>query len=231
MGAGLLVLAPGAIQAQLEKVSISGTMYEQGAQTDNGATTTTKPPAKVTITTEGLLKQLIADEFAEGNLSTGVVPKDAVLSFNGAGFEIDTNNNTYVNVSDIMKWNVTGQNDITAGSFLDVNGQGTPPFTQANYYVVTITYNDSSSTGALQFTVTGLATVSQSATNPNSETGKFTQAGSISFVDGAGEGAIVPDSGPESGQSVPFVMAGVTITGSGKMADNDGNGSNTDRRK
>ena len=173
LAAGLLVLAP-AIHAQvLAKVSITATVYEQGARNDNNTTTTVKPATKVAWTTATLLKQLAADEFSEGNLlttsgataSSATLPAGATLKFNGTGFEIDAGSNKLADVSDIMTWTVSGQNDINSGSFSDANGAGTPPDSTSDMYIVTVAFNDSSATGALSFTVSGLGTVKGAGTN------------------------------------------------------------------
>jgi hypothetical protein len=192
-------------------------MYLQGPTTDNNTTTTIKSPSKPSITTASLLKQLIADEYAEGNLSSTTLP-GAKLDFNGTGFEIDQGANEAVDVSDILTWDVSGQNDISAGNYSDANGQGTPPYSQTDYYLVTVTYNSpSSSTSPLTFTVTGLATVTGKTTNPNGKTGNYTQSGSISFSDGTGEG---------TNPNGSFVLTGVTMTASGSVTENNGNGTN-----
>jgi hypothetical protein len=181
-------------------------MYAQGSTSDNNTTTTIKAPAKTAVTTATLLKQLATDEASAGNLSSATLPKGAVLNFNGSGFEIDVGTNMLVDVSDIITWTVSGQNDISAGSYLDANGQGTPPYSQTDYYLVTVAYDDTSSTGALKFTVTGLATVTGKATNPNTKTGNYTQSGTVSLANGTGEG---------SNASGNFVLTGVTMTASG----------------
>ncbi len=224
LAGALLSLAPGQIEAQtynpLEKVLISGTMYVQGATSDNGTTTTIKGPSKSSITTEMLLKQLVQDEFANGNASftSATVPKGAVLNFNGSGFEIDQGGNQLADVSgdSILTWTISGQNDISTGSYSDNNGQGTPPYSQTDYYLVTIEYNSpSNSPSPLAFTVTGLAAVAGKSTNPNVTTGNYTQTGSVSFSNGTGEG---------TNPNGPLVVTGVTLTGSGSVKTNDGNG-------
>jgi len=202
-------------------------MYEQGATTDlpvaNPTTTTIKAPTKVSITTALLLKQLAADENANGNVNfpTATPPRGAVLYFNGSGFEIDQGTNQLADVTgdSIMSWSQSGQNDISAGSYSDANGQGSPPYTQTDYYLVTVTYTSPSSntTNPLNFTVTGLATVTGKATNPNGRTGNYTQSGSISFSDGTGEG---------SNANGSFVLTGVTMTASGSATENSGTGTN-----
>jgi hypothetical protein len=124
-----------------------------------------------------------------------------------------------VDVSDVLTWNVTGQNDISSGSYSIVGGPGSPPYSQTDYYLVTVQYNDSDSTGALNFSVTGLATVTGKATNPNSKSGNYTQSATISFQDGTGEGTITTN-------STPFVLTGFTITASGSETENTGTGTN-----
>ncbi len=193
----------------LEKVSITATVIEQGATKDNGTTTTTKAPTKVSWITTTLLKQLAADEFAEGKLLSATLPAGAKLDFNGTGFEIDQGSKELVDVSDILTWTVSGQKDISgAGTYLDAKGQGIPPFNQTDHYLVTVAYNGSNSTGALTFTVTGLATVMGKAANPNPNTG-YTLSGTVSLADGTGAGVNA------NGQ---FILTGFTISASGSEA-------------
>jgi hypothetical protein len=220
----MLALAPGQIEAQtyiaLERVSISATGYQQGSTSSNATTSTTKPPVKFSITTGKLLEQLVADEFSYGNrqFTSAVVPRGAVLNFNGSGFEIDQGTNQLADVSadGILAWSVSGQNDINTGSFLNANGQGTPPYNQTDYYLATVTYaSPPSSFNSLFFTLTGLATVTGRATNPIARTGNYTLFGSVSFSDGTGEGEN-PDG--------PFVLTGFTMTASGSVKANNGQG-------
>jgi len=112
---------------------------------------------------------------------------------------------------------------------MDANGAGMPPFTQTDYYLVTVVYDDSGSTGALVFSVTGLETFTAKATNPNARTGKYTQSGSISLQDGTGEGTITPATGSLAGTAIPFVLTGFTATASGSAAENTGNGTSEQR--
>jgi len=129
-----------------------------------------------------------------------------------------------VDVSDILSYSQTGNNDISSGTYTDANGAGVPPFTQSDYYLVTVGYDDSSSTGALVFSVTGLATVSATATKPNAKTGNYTQSASFSLQDGTGEGTITPASGSLAGTAIPFVLTGFTVTASGSAIGNTGTG-------
>jgi hypothetical protein len=234
--AGFSLALPGTVHAQaqlLERISLSATMYEASATTngvdvgtDNGTSTTTKAPTRSTITAATLLKQLALDEYSEGNWTNSKFPANATLDYNGSGFAVYQGTNPLVDVSDILSYTQSGQNDISSGTYTDANGQGAPPFTQTDYYLVTIAYNDSSSTGALGFTVTGLATVTSKATNPNTKTGNYTQSGSFSLQDGTGEGTITPASGSLAGTAIPFVLTGFTATASGSSAGNTGTGSN-----
>ena len=217
----MVPLAPAQIEAQvLEKISFSGTMYLQGATKDNNTTTTIKAPSKSSITTGWLLKQLVADECSYGNtqFKNASVPNGAVLNFNGSGFEIDQGATQLADVSadGILAWSESGQNDISTGSFSITNGQGIPPYSQTDYYLVTVTYaSPPTSSNSLLFTVTGLATVTGKATNPNAKTGNYTQSASVSFSDGTGEGENL---------NGPFVLTGVTMTASGSAKANNGQG-------
>jgi len=226
--------APRTVHAQeqlLEKISVSATMYEASATTngvdtgvDNGTSTTTKAPTKTSITTATLLKQLALDENSEGNWTSTKFPANAILDFNGSGFGVYEGTNELVDVSDILSYSQTGNNDISSGTYTDANGAGVPPFTQSDYYLVTVGYDDSSSTGALVFSVTGLATVSATATKPNAKTGNYTQSASFSLQDGTGEGTITPASGSLAGTATPFVLTGFTVTASGSAIGNTGTG-------
>lgn len=227
--AGSLNLSVLSLHAQiLEKISLSATLYTQGATNDNTTTTTIKSPVKSTITTANLLKQLAADENFEGNWASNSFPSSAKLDFNGTGFEIDQGTNELLDVSDMLTWTVSGQNDITAGNFLDANGapsagQGTPPFNETDMYLVTIAYNSSGTgNGNLTFTATGLATLTEKAGSANATTGNYTESGTLSLSDGTGEGV------DASGN---FVMTGITITASGESTQNDGSGTDKKSRK
>ena len=220
----MIPLAPAQIDAQtlLEKISISGTAYQQGATSTNATTSTTKPPSKFSFTKAKILEQLVADEYSYGNFTSASVPKGAVLNFNGTGFEIDQGSNQLADVSadGILAWSESGQNDINAGAFLEANGPGTsaPPYNQTDYYLATVTYaSPPTSSNSWFFTVTGLATVTEKTTNPNQTTGNYTQSASVSFSDGTGEG---------ENSNGPFVVTGFTITGSGSGKANDGQGTN-----
>jgi hypothetical protein len=231
--AGFSLALPGTLHAQepLEKISVSATIIEASVSTngvdtgtDNGTSTTTKAPTKSSITTATLLKQLALDENNEGNWTSTKFPANATLDYNGSGFAVYQGANELVDVSDIISYSQTGQNDISSGTYTDANGAGSPPYSQTDYYLVTVVYNDSSSTGALGFTVTGLATVTGKATTPNARTGNYTQSGTFSLQDGTGEGMITPASGSLAGTSIPFVLTGFTVTASGSATENTGNG-------
>jgi hypothetical protein len=209
--ASLWLAVPGTLRAQdvLEKMSISATTYDQSTNsTDNGTTSTTKAPSKGSITTATLLKDL---ELVEGT----TFPSGATLVFNGDGFEVDKGTNFSLDVSDALTYTISGQNDISTGSFSDANGPESAPFTQTDYYLVTVAYTGANYT----FTVTGLATVTGKATAPNGKTGNYTQSGTIAVQDGTGEGTVTI-----SGNSVPFVMTGFTMSASGSEAENSGTG-------
>jgi hypothetical protein len=219
--AGMSLAAPATVLAQeiLAKVSVSGTMYEQSTNTtDNNLTTATKAPTKISLTTATLLKQLALDEYSEQNWTASNFPANASLVFNGTGFEVDQGTNQLVDVSDILTWTVSGHNDVSTSSFSDANGQGSPPYAQTDYFLATVVYNGSNFTGALNFSVTGLATVTGKATNPNSRTGNFTQSASLSLQDGTGEGTITTN-------YTPFVLTGFTISAGGSVPENNGSGS------
>jgi hypothetical protein len=203
---GLWLALPGILQAQLEKVTITATIYEQGAQSDNGHTTTISPPTKHPVTTVNFLEQLAKDEAAEGRWGGGHFPAGAQLVYNGSGFEIAQGTNELVDVSDILTVAFNGQNDVTNGSYLDAKGSGTAPFTSSNYKLVTLAYDDSSSTGELTFSVTGLGILTATATTPNARTGSFKQSETFSLQDGTGEGTLT---------GTPFVVTGFTLTASG----------------
>ncbi|MGD1086855.1 MAG: hypothetical protein ABSA47_19130 [Verrucomicrobiota bacterium] len=236
--AGFSLALPGIVHAQelLEKISVSATMYEASATTngvdtgvDNGTSTTTKAPTRTFLTTATLLKQLALDENSENQWTNTKFPANATLDYNGSGFAVYEGTNELVDVSDILSYTTTGKNDISSGTYTDANGAGMPPFSQSDYYLVTVVYDDSSSTGALVFSVTGLATVTAKATNPNAKTGKYTQSGSISLQDGTGEGTIILTSGPQAGTAAPFVLTGFTATASGSATGNTGNGTSEQR--
>jgi hypothetical protein len=207
---GLLAMIPTSLSAQpLEKVALSATAYAaNGLSTNNGTTFLTKSAIQKTITTKDILKQLTHDEYKENNLPSKKLPKDAVLNFNGTGFEIDLGTNLLVDVSDILTFKVTGTNDIPgAGTYSDATGAGNPPFTKTDIYLATITFNDTASTGKMQFTFTGTAIVTRGAPAPNPKTGRYTATGSLDFTRATGEG--------QTDDLGPIVLTGFTLTASG----------------
>ncbi len=203
---------PGTLRAQvLEKVSISATIYLQGATSDKKGVTTIAGPTKQTVSTVNLLESLAKDEYAEGNYPNTRFPSTAVLHYYGGGFEVDERTSVLVDVSDILTLTITGQNDITNGNYTDVKGPGTPPSTQTAYQIVTLAYTSSTGASGLGFTVTGLGELTQKGGTPNAKTGKFTQTDSVSLQDGTGEGTL---------NGVEFVITGFTVTASGSATEN-----------
>jgi hypothetical protein len=216
---GLSLVLPGTLHAQevLEKEAISATIIEQNTNTiDNGTTTTTKVPPRVTLTTASLLKDLALSEENAGNWTNSTFPPGAKLDFNGSGFEVDKGTNELVDVSDALAFTQIGQNTIGNGTYSDANGPNTPPYTQTDYYIGTLTY-----TGVeYSFTVTGLTKLTAVATNPRVKTGNFTESATFSLQDGTGEGSITP----ANGNTTPIVLTGFTMTASGSVLANDGMG-------
>jgi hypothetical protein len=210
--AAVFLAVPGTLRAQVsEKMSISATIYLQGATSDKKGVTTIAGPTKQSVSTVNLLESLAKDENAEGNYPNTKFPSTAALHYYGGGFEVDEGTNVLVDVSDILTLTVTGQNDITNGNYSEVNGPGTPPYTQTAYQIVTLAYTSSTGASGLGFTVTGLGEFTQKAGTPNAKTGNFTQTDSVSLQDGTGEGTL---------DGVEFVITGFTVTASGSATEN-----------
>jgi hypothetical protein len=207
----VFMAVPGTLRAQvLEKMSISATIYLQGTTSDKKGVTTTAGPAKQSVSTVNLLESLAKDENAEGNYPETRFPSTATLYYYGDGFEVDEGTTVLVDVSDILTLTITGQNDITNGNYTEVNGPGTPPYTQTAYQIVTLAYVSTTGASGLGFTVTGLGELTQTAGTPNAKTGKFTQTDSVSLQDGTGEGTL---------DGVEFVITGFTVTASGSATE------------
>ncbi len=209
--AAVFLAVPGTLHAQAsEKMSISATIYLQGATSDKKGVTTSAGPTKQSVSTVNLLESLAKDENAEGNYPNTKFPSTAALYYYGGGFEVDEGTNVLVDVSDILTLTTTGQNDITNGNYTDVKGPGTPPYTQTAYQIVMLAYASSTGASGLGFTVTGLGEFTQKAGTPNAKTGKFTQSDSFNLQDGTGEGSL---------EGVEFVITGFTVTASGSATE------------
>src|SRR5271155_5436054 len=86
--ATVLVLRPGAALAQgfsAQRISISASVFEEGAIEPNNGTTVTKPLSRSAMTAESLLQQLAADEYASTNWGSNSFPRGAELNFTAAG--------------------------------------------------------------------------------------------------------------------------------------------------
>jgi hypothetical protein len=191
-----------------QSVSITGTELAQGAQSNNGKTTTTAAPLKTTITTADVLEYLAKDENTAGTYGATTFPTGAKLLYTAnSGFEVvDKHNNVLVNAANILSVVTAGQNEITSGAFGDTTGSATPPFTQTDVRLVTLTYDATSVGGTTKFSVTGTGT-SETATAKPSAKGKYTDTDSFSLQDGTGEGV--------NGAGVNIILTGFTVTASG----------------
>ncbi len=207
----VLLAVPGTLHAQvLEKMSISATIYLQGAPPTKKSVTTIAGPNKQSVVTVNLLESLAKDENAEGNYPETKFPSTAALYYYGTGFEVLEGTKVLVDVSDILTLTITGQNNITSGNYTDSKGPGTPPYTQTAYQIATLAYASTTGASGLGFTVTGLGEFAQKAGTPNAKTGDFTQTDSVSLQDGTGEGTL---------DGVEFVITGFTVTASGSATE------------
>jgi len=213
----LLTLADGSLQAQVTNlVTISGTALLQGDTTNNGTISTTAAPIKYAVSTKTILAQLATDENAAGNYPTNVFPSGAKLVaivspgsgfFNNADFQVlDKTNKLLVDVSDILSAS-QGNNLIYSGKSSDATQLSSP--TQNANLIVFLTYDDSGSTGALEFQIGGLMAATVSDTTPNVITGVYTETQSAKIAAMAGEG---------TADGNPFVFSGnLTFAGKGTL--------------
>lgn len=194
---GLSLIGSGRLYAQaLEKVTVSATVYGQGAISG----TTYKTPNKTAVTTATLLGYLDKDE--------GSVPTGAKLGFNGTSFVLY--NATTTNIVTSLTLQLSSP-DLVSGS---TNTPAvTPPFDQTTYQPATLYY--SGSTTGLNFTVNGLAATETKATTPTShgsKAGDFTLTGTFSFAGGTGSGT-----GTDGN---PILLSEFTITANGSSPEN-----------
>jgi len=194
-----------------QAVSITGTQLTQSAPSDNGKTTTTKAASRTAITTATVLADLAKDENAAGKYSATTFPAGAKLLYTAdAGFVVvDKHGVVLVNVANILTLEPAGKNDITSGTFVDANGSTTPPFTQTELQLATLTYDATSVGGTRKVAVTGLGTSVTTTSNPNSK-GHYTESDSFSLLNGTGEGV--------DGDGVKIVVTGFTISARGTAA-------------
>jgi hypothetical protein len=189
-------------------VSITGTELTQGAESNNGKITTTKAPTKTTITTANILEYLAQDEHTAGTYSATNFPSGAKLVYTAnSGLQVVEKNNTpLVNVANILSVLTAGQNEITSGTFGDTTGSTTPPFTQTDVRLVTLSYDATSVGGTRKFAVTGTGSSETTTTKPSAK-GNYTETGSFSLQNGTGEGV--------NGEGVSVILSAFTVTASG----------------
>jgi hypothetical protein len=214
---GLWLSAAGTLMGQvLLGCSISGTIMTQGVTVDDGAVT--RLPAKSTLTTASILKQLASDEKAGGLWTNDTFPAGAKLNyFTGesspyypqfatpAEFQVvDRHNNLLLVVTNILTLTNVGTNGIDYGSA-----------TETTVQLATLTYDATSVGRTNKYTVTGLGTSTTSNTAANFY-GEFTQTDTFSLQNGTGEGV--------NANGVSIVLTGVTITESGSARLNNGAG-------
>jgi len=189
-------------------VSITGTQLTQGVETNNGKTTKTKAPTKTTITTADILEYLAQDEHTAGTYSATNFPSGAKLLYTAnSGLQVVEKNNTpLVNVANILSLLTAGQNGITSGTFGDTTGSTTPPFTQTDVRLVTLSYDATSVGGTRKFAVTGTGSSETTTAKPGAK-GNYTETDSFSLQNGTGEGV--------NGEGVSVILSAFTVTASG----------------
>jgi hypothetical protein len=188
-------------------VSITGSELAQGAESDNGKTTTTKVPTKTTITTAVLLEDLAKDENTAAKYDATNFPVGAKLLYTAnSGFQVvDKHNNPLVNVANILSLVTAGQNEITSGTFGDPSGSTTPPFTQTDLRLVTLAYDATSVGGTMKFAVTGTGSSETTTTKPTPKD-HYIETDSFTLQNGTGEGV--------NGEGVKIVLTGFTVNAS-----------------
>jgi hypothetical protein len=207
----------------------TSTNSHTGITTDIYAT-----PTKHSVATKDLLALLALDENAEGNYPAGTnfpsgaklviitpdpdggsggsvtltpVGNTPVVNNSGPFQVVDKNNNTLVDVSDIISINSAGSNVITSSRSTSSNpGLGT----STDLELLSIKFDDTGAGGSLKFFLTGIWTSKTTDTTPNKTTGAYTESSSGSLSFGTGEGSYLGN---------PFVCTG-TVSTSGKATLN-----------
>jgi hypothetical protein len=214
----LMTLAAGNLQAQqatvTNTVSISFTAAFQNSTTDKNDVSTTPAPIIRSANTSLILKWLASDENEEGNYTTGsTFPAGAKLvaisssTNNSPDFQVlDKHNNFLVDVSDLLSVTNSGVfgSDISSGKTSDSTGLADP--SQLDQQVYTVIYDDSFSTGLVQFSFTGVIKNTTTDSKPNSTTGVYKETQSHNISSGQGDGAY---------EGVPAVVTGGSFKASG----------------
>ena len=196
-GAALLLLIAGNLQAQTTNlVTITATATVQNPNTaDNQINTTTPAPTTLTVDTKKILALLAVSEGGEGNYTNTTFPSGAKLVLlpdtgNGPIFAVlgKTNNVLISDVSDILTFTAGGtyQAIVQSGKIND-NTQLSNPST-TNQQIVTITYDDTSAGGNLQFSLSGVDVSTVTDVPVKKSTTKYLETESDSATGMSGDG-------------------------------------------
>ncbi len=219
---GVWLVSTSQVRAQVPQLALdSGIELLQGATIDKKGVTTVKAPARFSVSTATLLKDLAVDETLNGTWfnATAKVPANAKLvvnfpgpsDFSSLSYKVVSGTNA-VDVSNVLSASPTGTNQIASGAFTDAGGPRVAPFNTTEYQQYTIIYDGRKVGGKLFFTVTGLAACSTKAAKPNAKTGKYVETDSFSLINGTGSG--------KDGEGTTFLLAGVTVTAIGSAIVN-----------
>jgi hypothetical protein len=202
------LIRPGATVAQgfsAQHISLSAVIFEQGAIETNHGTTVTKPLSRSAMTTESLVEQLAADEYASTNWSSNSFPRGAKLNFaEGSGFSIvDSGGQQLANVANILTWQAQGNVSLLSGN--------ADKAAQTQHQVVKFVYDTSSFGGTASFNVTALASLTARTTKPDAS-GNYLEIDSLVLQNGVGEGT--------NAQGRSMIITGFILTASGTQSLN-----------
>jgi hypothetical protein len=225
-----LTLGAGGLHAQLTNlVTITATAQVQGTNSysyntkTHVGTYTYAAPTKVAISTKQLLTRLALAENTEGNYTAGTTfPSGAKLvavngSGNGPDFQVlASNSSLLVDVSDLLTgtnsgvYSNGGNNSVYSGKYSYQHNVAVG--SETDLQIFSLNYNDVAVFGdseGLEFSLSGLATSTETESAPNSKTLAYTATQSIKLSNGAGDGFYK--------NSYFIVTGGLSASGSAKL--------------
>lgn len=174
---------------------LAATALVQTNGTTAGGITTIPGPTKELISTTSLLKMLAQAEFNAGNYGTNFFPAGAKLVLMNDADDVaqsyfvvtSGSGQLLVDVSDVLRYEITGNGLITSGKFSDSTGLANP---SQQFYHATIAFDDTSLGGVTQFALGGIVQAIGTDTTPNVTTGAYTETWNAKMINGNGEGTV-----------------------------------------
>ncbi len=185
---------------------------------DNGTSTTTPEPTSLVLSTKQILSFLALDENSEGNYTHTNFPVGAKLMLlpdtgSGPDFQVwGKTNNLLVDVSDLLTLTYGGNYGALVSSGKVNDATSLPSPTSTNQQIVTITYDDSSIGGNLQFYISGSGKETITYSGIQGGAGTYKETESIIATGMSGDGNYTDTNGNEN----PMVVTGdFTSSGGG----------------